>query len=48
MLFGVISGALGLAVMVSPPDSFAALVTIVAVILVAQGLAAMYLYFTAG
>lgn len=47
MLFGVISGALGLAVMVSPADSFAALVTIIAVILVAQGLAALYLYFAA-
>lgn len=47
MLFGVISGALGLAVMVSPADSFAVLVIIVAVILVAQGLAALYLYFAA-
>lgn len=47
MLFGVISGALGLAVMVSPADSFAVLVTIVAVILVAQGLVALYLYFAA-
>lgn len=45
MLFGVISGALGLAVMVSPADSFAVLVSIVAVILVAQGLAVLYLYF---
>lgn len=45
MLFGVISGALGLAVMISPADSFAVLVIIVAVILVAQGLAALYLYF---
>ncbi len=47
MLFGVISIALGLAVMVSPADSFAVLVVIVAVILVAQGLAALYLYFAA-
>ncbi len=45
MLFGVISGALGLAVMLAPADSFAVLVIIVAVIFVAQGLAALYLYF---
>lgn len=45
MLFGVVSGALGLAVMLSPADSFAALVIIGAVIFVAQGPAALYLYF---
>lgn len=44
MLFGVISGALGLAVMLSPADSFAVLVIVVAVILVAQGPASLYLY----
>lgn len=42
-LFGVISGALGLLVMLYPEGSFSALVTIVAIVLIVQGLAAMYL-----
>lgn len=43
ILFGVISGAIGILIMVYPQDSFDVLVTIVAIMLVVQGVAAVYL-----
>jgi len=47
IIFGVISGAIGILVMVYPQDSFNVLVTIVAIMLIVQGLAAAYLAIAA-
>jgi uncharacterized membrane protein HdeD (DUF308 family) len=46
IFFAIISGAISLLIMFYPQDSFSVLVTIVAVILIVQGLAAMYLALT--
>lgn len=48
LLFGVVTGAIGLLLLVYPDGSFATMVTVTAVILVVHGLAAILLVVTAG
>lgn len=47
MLFGVVSGAVGLLLLFYPEGSFRAMVTILGIILMVQGVAAAYLAITA-
>lgn len=46
-VFGLVSGAVGILLLVYPQGSFTTLVTILALILIVQGLAAMYLAIAA-
>lgn len=48
LLFGVVTGAIGILLLVYPDNSFATMVTVTGVILVVHGLAAMFIVLTAG